>query len=394
LRGAVLGFCILLIAPLSAGADTRPTLYLFWQLGCPHCERAQTFVGALERRRPAFQVRTLEISQDPHAAELFVRVVGRLGLVAPVVPLTVIGDEWVVGFRDADSSGREIEEALSRCLAGPCPDHVAELARAEPGATHSRLPSAAIVPARLWLPLIGDVATANLSVPLLTVLVAAIDGFNPCAMWALVFLIGLLLGLPNRRRMWLLGGAFLAASALVYFLILTAWLNLFLLFGAVAWVRIALGIGAVAGGSHYLREYARRGAEVCPVTAPARRQRVLERLRAFARERHLGVALVGTFLLACAVTLVDLVCSVGLPAVYTGMLARSDLSLWQYYALVALYVGVFMADDAVVLVMAMATLHLAHGSARYARHSQLVGGTLLIAIGVLLILRPDWLRFG
>ncbi len=35
-------------------------------------------------------------------------------------------------------------------------------------------------------------------------------------MWVLVFLLGLLAGMKDRRRMWLLGGAFVVTSALVY----------------------------------------------------------------------------------------------------------------------------------------------------------------------------------
>ena len=125
--------------------------------------------------------------------------------------------------------------------------------------------------------------------------------------------------------MWLLGATFFGASAIVYLLILAAWLNLFLLLGAISWVRLALGVGAVLAGCYYLHEYARGGADVCRITAPARRRLVLERLRALGAERRLSLALAGITLLALAVTLVDLLCSVGLPAVYTEVLTRSHL---------------------------------------------------------------------
>lgn len=394
MRLVLIAACVLVVAPWSAGAEAEPKLYLFWQLGCPHCERALGFLHGLEQRRPRFRLQALEISQDPVAADSYAKVVQRFGLTTPLVPLIVVGDRLLVGFRDEATSGRAIEEALSFCLAGTCPDLVGGLLPTQAEKRDTRPTVTASIPHTVWLPLIGAVRTADLSLPAWTIVVAAVDGFNPCAMWALVFLIGLLLGLRDRRRMWLLGTTFLGASAMVYFLILTAWLNLFMLLGAVFWVRLALGAGAVAGGCYYLHEYARSGAEVCPVTAPARRRRVLERLRALAGEQRLALALAGIVLLAFAVTLVDLLCSVGLPAVYTEVLTRSNLPLWQYYALLLLYVVVFMADDAVVLATAMATLRLTRGSARYARLSHLLGGILLITIGAMLILRPSWLTFG
>ena len=243
------------------------------------------------------------------------KVVRRFGMTTPVVPLIVVGDRFVVGFRDAATSGREIEAALFNCLAGSCPDPVAGLMASQAEGPDAQPIVTTALPGTVQIPLVGTVSTANLSLPTLTVVVAAVDGFNPCAMWALVFLIGLLLGLRDRRRMWLLGATFLGASAVIYFLILAAWLNLFLLLGAVLWVRLALGAGAVAGGCYDLHEYARHGAEVCSVTAPARRRLVLERLRALGAERRLALALAGITLLAFAVTLVDLLCSVGLPAV-------------------------------------------------------------------------------
>jgi hypothetical protein len=42
----------------------------------------------------------------------------------------------------------------------------------------------------------------------------------------------------------------------------------------------------------------------------------------------------------------------------------------------------------------MVTLEITGITTRYAHHAQLVGGVVLTAVGVLLILRPQWLSFG
>jgi hypothetical protein len=62
----------------------------------------------------------------------------------------------------------------------------------------------------------------------LTIVLGAVDGFNPCAMWVLVFLIGLLVGMRDPVRMWSYGAAFLLTSAAVYFAFMAAWLNIVL----------------------------------------------------------------------------------------------------------------------------------------------------------------------
>jgi hypothetical protein len=200
--------------------------------------------------------------------------------------------------------------------------------------------------------------------------------------------------MEDRLRMWVLGAAFIAGSALVYFLFMAAWLNFLLFIGAVVWVRAGVALVALAGGIHYLREYFRNPEAVCKVTAPQARRRVFERLRGLAGERRFWLALAGIVALAFAVNLVELLCSAGIPAVYTQVLALSELPAWQYYAYLALYILVFMLDDLVVFVVAMRTLQIAGATTRYVRFSHLAGGVVLLAIGALLLLRPEWLMFG
>jgi thiol-disulfide isomerase/thioredoxin len=116
--------------------------------------------------------------------------------------------------------------------------------------------------------------------------------------------------------------------------------------------------------------------------------------RDLAQRRNFVAALAGIVLLAFAVNVVEFLCSAGIPAVFTQVLALSSLSRWEYLAYLSLYVGVFMLDDLVVLATALKTLEVSGLTTRYARWSNAIGGFSLLAIGALLILRPEWLAFG
>jgi hypothetical protein len=113
-----------------------------------------------------------------------------------------------------------------------------------------------------------------------------------------------------------------------------------------------------------------------------------------AQRPGLLASMLGIAALAVAVNLVDLLCSAGVPAIYTEVLTQSRLPLWQYYAYLALYILVFMADDLLVFVTAMTTLTLTGLGQGYVRISSLIGGVVLTAVGALLLLRPEWLSFG
>jgi len=180
----------------------------------------------------------------------------------------------------------------------------------------------------------------------------------------------------------------------VYFLFMAAWLNLLLFLGTLFWIRLAVGAVAVAGGAYYLREFWVNRDGVCKVTGQRQRLRVLNHLKALATERNFLLAVAGIVLLAFAVNLIELLCSAGIPAVYTQLLAMSRLPTWQYYSYLLLYILVFMLDDLFVFFAAMVTLQVTGLTATYSRWSHLIGGVVLVAIGALMWFRPAWLMFG
>lgn len=382
---------VLLLAGTGRAASQAPEhadIYVFYSRTCPHCERALAFLERVRAEEPRLRLHALEV--EGRGAAPFRRAVEAFRIDRPAVPMIVIGERVMIGYGDDRISGAAIRRHLRACLAQPCRDLIKPLLDEGGGGQPQieRPPP----PRKVTLPFVGEIETAGLSLLALTAVMAAVDGFNPCAMWGLVFLLGLLAGFKDRRRMWALGGVFVAVSALVYFAIMAAWLNVLLLLGALAWIRAGVAAVALAGGAYYLREFA-RGETVCKVTAPESRRRLLDRLRELARRRNLALAVAGVAVLAVAVNLVDLLCSAGLPAVYTEVLAQSRLPRWEYYGYLALYILIFMADDLLVFATAMTAMTVSRFGLRYTRASNLVGGIVLAALGLLLLFRPEWLVF-
>lgn len=403
-----------------ATAQRAVDVYAFVAEGCPHCEEAVDFVSREARSNPAIRLHVLELTRDAGNRRVLRAVAAQLSVADSSVPFVVIGERVFIGYLDDRSTGAQLRQRIDHCLANACRDvvrvHLEARDRLGRGAAAPEPAAASVTgtrgtagspvdagatgsdtaapPLSVTVPLLGAVSLRELSLPAVTVLLAAIDGFNPCAMWTLVFLIGLLVGMQDRMRMWVLGSSFIAASAVVYFLFLAAWLNLLLFLGSVVWIRAAIGLVAVAGGLWHLRSFLRNEGAVCEVTAPEHRRRVFERLRALAMEKRFLVALGGILLLAFAVNLVEAVCSAGIPAVFTQVLALNPMPRWQHYGWLLLYVLVFMLDDLLIFFAAMKTLQITGVGTRYVRASGLIGGVLLLGLGVVMLLRPDWLMFG
>ncbi len=233
-----------------------------------------------------------------------------------------------------------------------------------------------------------------MSLPVLTVVLGLLDGFNPCSMWALIFLIGLLISFGDKKRLLILGSAFIITSATSYFLFMAAWLNLFLFIGFLFWVRIIIGVVAIGSGYFSLREYHYNKTATCKVSDNKITQNFIGKLKNAVYHEKLLLALVGVIALAFSVNMVELVCSIGFPAVYTQVLALSGLSTWQYYGYILGYVFFYDLDEIIVLVLALMTFRITTASAKFTLWAQLAGGIIMLILGFLLIFKPAWLLFG
>ncbi|MGI9483222.1 MAG: hypothetical protein ACR2OR_12800, partial [Hyphomicrobiales bacterium] len=151
---------------------------------------------------------------------------------------------------------------------------------------------------------------------------------------------------------------------------------------------------ALAGGLFFLREYWTKPEAACRVTNPKQRKRVMNAFRSVVESERLALSVVGIMVLAVLVNFIELLCSAGIPAVYTQILALNDMPATAHYAYITLYIVVFMMDDVAIFVTAMIALQVSGLTGTYARYSHLVGGILLLVLGSIILLRPELLSFA
>lgn len=419
---ALFAFAFVLSSQVAHAKALPVNAYIFYGDGCPHCAAERYYLShELTEKYPNVNVHEYEIYNNQNNILLLQEVAEKLDVIVDGVPFLVIGDQTFVGFADGIRSS-QIENRVRTCSVDACPDSVAPVvgvanptleqikeptgtpepvaigaetgAESTPDASSAQEPEDAKPSTTIKLPLLGEIDAMDFSLPMLTIIMGALDGFNPCAMWTLLFLISLLLGIENRKRMWLLGSAFIIASASVYFLFMSAWLNLILFLGFVAWVRILIGSVALIGGGYSMKEFVFNKESGCKIAGSEKRQKTFQKLKRIVQQNSLWLSLSGIIVLAFAVNLVELICSAGLPAIYTQVLALNDLMPWQRYLYILLYIFFFMLDDLFVFFVAMITLQMTGITTKYTRISRLVGGLIMLAIGLMLIFKPGWLMFG
>ena len=402
----ILGLTLLPAAVWSQRVSHPVTVYFFRGEGCPHCAAEEIFLEKIKTEFSNVSVRDFEIWYDRKNAQLAETVVSALGIRSGGVPLTIVGENVINGFLNEATTGAEIRRAIERYTTVGDPDVVSKIINNESAPAvavpepRQQWPTTAtpdddgVYPKSVAVPLLGVIDVRNVSLFGLTVALGLLDGFNPCAMWVLVFLISMLLGVPSRRRQWAIGLIFIMTSGFVYFIFMAAWLNLFLFIGFLFWIRLLIGAVAITSGVYQLREFFVNKNAACKVINPEKRQKISLRIKRIIQEKSLLLAFAGVIGLAAAVNMVELVCSAGLPAIYTSVLSAAGLATWQYYGYLIFYIILYMLDDFIVFAVAMVTLRFVGGTAKYVRTANLVGGTIILLLGILLIFKPGWVMFG
>ncbi|NMB48483.1 hypothetical protein GYA13_03520 [Candidatus Kuenenbacteria bacterium] len=365
-------------------AQEKKPVYFFWGDGCPHCHAEQVFWNKINDNYPDIEWIAYETWKNEEGYKIMQTMTkAKFGKAEGRVPLTIIGEEKILGFRDEETTGVEIMDALDKYT----------------GVKHARLSADTTGPTgkdAFKFPLIGTIDAKKLSLPILTAALGAIDGFNPCSMWALLVMITLLINAGDKKKMWLVGCTYIAASAFSYFLFLTAWFNAFVQFGYLQAVKIIIGLLAVGVGGYFLRDYYRKRKQdrlTCEVTSEKTKGKIIERLEKTLKKEKTLAIIIGITLIAFSINLVELLCSAGIPAVYTQILSQNELPKISYYLYLLGYDFFYMLDDIIVLLIAGFTWKMFTGNQKYAKYSHLIGGLLLVVLGIIMIFRPGLLMF-
>ena len=376
-------------------------IYLFHSYTCKHCKEEIKLLDELEKEYDNIRVYKHEVNENGNG-ELLKNISEIMGSKVTGTPYTIIGNKVFSGYDYENSKGR-FKGAIEYYSKYGYEDKVGEYISSIP------LPSYEVkdtdpdvdeyisnyISYKVKLPLIGEVKLKNLTLPLITVVIGLADGFNPCAMWVLLFLISMLIGMKDKKRMWILGSTFLLISALIYLIFMMSWLNLANLLISVVWVRVIIAIVSLVGGIINLRGYIKhRKVSGCDVVDDKKRNKIITRIKKFTTEKNFWLAILGVIVLAISVNVVELACSAGLPVMFIEILSLNNLTAIEEIIYIVLYMLFFLLDDFVVFVIAMTTLSLTGVSSKYGNLSKLIGGILMLLIGLLLMFKPEWIMFN
>lgn len=351
--------------------ETRVHLYFFWSQKCPHCLKAVPFVDSLQRDYAWLEVHSAEISQNRQNLQRYVEMASSLGHEARSVPAFFICGQLITGYDSPEGVGQQILDLASTCRDTP----LTALSAADDST--------------LQLPFIGSVEADSNSLLMFTLIIAGMDSFNPCAFFVLMFLLSLMVHARSRARMLLIGSTFVGISALIYFMFMAAWLNLFMMIGAVPVITLIAGMVAIIIGIINTKDYFlfRQGPSL---TIPESAKPTLyRRMRNLLKADNITTMLLGTAMLAVAANSYELLCTAGFPMVYTRLLTLSELGTLQHYAYLVLYNLIYVIPLMIIVIIFSYTLGAYKLTEQQGRFLKLLSGLMMLGLGLVMLLAPN-----
>jgi len=360
-------------------AEEKIIIHFFFSPTCHNCANEKPFLEDLKQKYPDVEFKNYNIFEK-QSIDLLKEMYQEYDVPAQeqgFVPITFIRDRHFLGFDEEiafDMENYVLELIKDNAHPEPPPDN-----------------------RKIILPIIGEISLANLSPLTLAITLGVLDGFNACAMIALGFLLTVLISTGIRQRVFLIGGTFILVSGIVYFLFISAWLNLFLVLEQIQYITLLVGAIIIVFSVFLIKDYFH--GVVCKLCeVDSRKDNVFVRFekKMFAKMQEISQAktslplmLLGVVVVAVGINMVELVCSLGFPLVFTKMLTTYNLSTSSYYSYLGIYILFYMIDDLIIFALAIWTLRITQVSEKYLKAIKLVSGIVLLILGLIILFKPE-----
>jgi len=401
-RSILLG-AVFFSAPLTYAIDA-PTdtvrIEVFERQDCGHCIDERAFLNNLQKERGDLILVFHDIAEPEHR-EHFNQLTDLEGM-PKVTPITIIDSVVLQGFGTPETTGVVIRQLVEKTKGK---EQLTFAEFIEQGGSKSVVSGGDTcddgtdceVDANQFLvniPFIGAVDVGKYSLPSLAIILGLVDGFNPCAMWVLVLFLTVLLEAGSRRRMLEMAGLFIIAEGVMYYLILNVWMTTWDFVGLDGIITPIVGIIALGAGIFFLYNFYKADTS-CKVGSSETKRKTVERIKQYALiPMSIPVAL-GILGLAFSVNIIEFACSVGIPQTFTKVLDMNYLSFAGKQIYNAMYIFMYMIDDIFIFGIALYSFDkIGVTTAKYTRASHLIGGTLMIILGLIMLFNPTLLVFG
>ena len=337
-------------------------LYYFWAY-CPLCtEPDENLIRFQEYPVP---IEVYEVVYNSENLEYFNQVRAKLGIDMIIFPIFIYNQNYWIG--DSDTILEEVAVAIERSF----DESVSEKSQTV-----------------LKVPFLGEIDLLSSSIILTTMLIAFLDGFNPCSFFVLTFLLAIIVHSASRKRILLVGLTFLIVTSLVYGLFMLGALNIMLIASQLFWIRNLVAVIVIILGILGIKDYFAFKEGLSMSIPDSYKSKYYSQVRKVLYSKSIIPMITATAVMALGIALVELPCTAGFPFIWTGIIAGLDLSTAEYSILFTLYLAIYFADEFLIFLLTLLKMRTVKLTEENGRFLKLVAGSLMLVLGLVLLVKP------
>ncbi len=362
---------------------------VFMREGCLNCDKANEFLAKLQNLKPQLKINIRDVRKEPAALQLLKRMADNQGGGDLDYPAFVVGGQLIIGFTEEASTAQKILDKLPVFHPASAQEgNDSQSCETGKEAICGLIAQAPVVkPESTVVEMFGyRVPLAQIELPLFTIIMGLLDGLNHGSTWVLVLMISLLTPMKDRTLLLTIAGTFIAVQGLIYFILMAAWLNLFMLIDITRISQIIIASIALLAGAIYFKNYLYVGHNLALTSPEISKPGIYTRIRKIVQAESLVIALPCTILLAILVQIGEFSYSSAFPALYTHVLNLQNLDSLSNYVYLLLYDFAYMLDDIVVLTIGVITLSQVRSQEKTAPLLKLISGLIFAGTGAYLLL--------
>jgi hypothetical protein len=348
------------------GNDNNPVLYYFWG-HCPVCSKPEDHVGLFDDY--PVKVEIYEVFYDQEGRRIYDQFRNSLGIEHFGFPTLVFEDRYWLGFSDTVQG--EIITAIELSLTGG---------------------SAVETQNVISLPIYGEVDLVVAPVLLTTVIIASLDGFNPCSLFVLTFLLAIIVHSASRKRILLVGITFLIVTAAVYGFFILGVLNIMLFAARLFWIRNLVAAVVIFLGMVSIKDFLFQKKGISFSIPDHYKGKFYSQVRNIFYTDAILPTILATTVMALGIALVELPCTAGFPFIWSSIVSGMDLPMIHFFFLFAVYLFFYLLIELIIFLMAVIRMRSIKMTEEKGLFLKLIAGSMMLVLGLILLIRPDYME--
>lgn len=349
---------------------------LYWISTCPHCHEQLKDVKRLQLLYPELKVFTYKLDDNQKYIKELQDLSQTYQFQFGSMPVSFVGNQVWVGF--TSQIGEEIEEKIKKCLSLDIDCKIN---------TGTRLVKDRF---KIKIPFIGDYDLTHGSLIMSTILIALVDGLNPCSLWVLSLLMTMIVGTNTRKKILVIGLSFLLTTALVYGLFMAGIVSTIQYLNHLNWIKSGVALLALIFSMVNIKDYFwyKKGISF---TIPNKFQILIyKNLRKVAHSKQSVFFIICfTVFIAGGIAFVEFPCTAGFPVIWGQLILYYKVSGTQFVSLLLLYILFYLLDELLIFVVIVVTLNISQLQEKHGRFLKLLSGIVMLFLALALVIVPQ-----